>query len=674
MNFKKSAFILSLLFSFSMLQAQKFELGKVSIAELQEKVHPKDTAAVAAVLFEIGRNFFEYNQTSGFSMVREVKTRIKIYKKEGFNDWANRKIRYYLDGNSKESVTISDALTYNLVDGKIEKTKLKSDGEFDETINKYWGQKKIAFPNVKEGSVIEYQYVTRSHRVGSPKDWYFQTSIPINYSEYKTIVPEYFIYNSNLRGFIAPKVTVEKSLKQVNVLTKEKEGGSMYYQPKTTVSYDKFEYLETRTTYLAENMPAMKEEAYVNNVDNYSTSLVQELSMIKYPDKPLEAFSTDWKSVVKTIYDFDDFGQELEKTGYFEDDLKGVIAGLTTPEEKIDALLKYVKATVKWDGYYRYYCSDGVKQAYKNKIGNSAEINLMLTAMLRYAGLTANPVLLSTRSNGIAIFPNLNAFNYIISAVETPTGMTLLDAADEFSTPNILPFRDLNWVGRLIRKDGTSEEVDLMPKTASVVSVSMNYSVDANGEVSGKLRRQSAGHKAMLFRQDVKDMKEDAYLEKLENDNKKIEINEYTRTNEKDLKLPVIENLSFKGANFSELIGGKIYIKPMLSFGDEQNPFKQETREYPVDYGFPFVEKHMINIQIPEGYKVESMPATTTLSMIENLGSFKFIINSTGNSIQMSVTSQINTAIISSEYYAVLKDYYQKIVEKQNEKIVLVKI
>jgi hypothetical protein len=39
----------------------------------------------------------------------------------------------------------------------------------------------------------------------------------------------------------------------------------------------------------------------------------------------------------------------------------------------------------------------------------------------------------------------------------------LLDASDIFN-PNVLPFRALNWTGRLIRNDGTSDVVDLMPK------------------------------------------------------------------------------------------------------------------------------------------------------------------------------------------------------------------
>ena len=78
--------------------------------------------------------------------------------------------------------------------------------------------------------------------------------------------------------------------------------------------------------------------------------------------------------------------------------------------------------------------------------------------------------------------------------------MILLDATSKFSTPNVLPFRDLNWLGRLIRKDGTSEEVDLMPKKASNENVTMVYSVDVTGKITGKLRKQRTNHNAMSFK------------------------------------------------------------------------------------------------------------------------------------------------------------------------------
>lgn len=668
MKCNQLAIILFFTLFFFKTGAQEFKLGKVSIEELQQKVHPKDTTAVAAILFKSGETSFEYSNDAGFTVVTKVALRIKIYKKEGY-DWANQEVNFRI-GSSKENVDFSDAATYNLIAGKIEKTKLKSEGEFQENINRYWDKKKITMPNVKEGSVIEYRYTIKSSNVGELRDWNFQTSIPVNYSEYKTYIPEYFIYNSHLKGFITPKIISEKNKRQIFLNKKEKECDICPSLNTNT----KFDYIETKTTYLAENLPAIKEEAFVNNVDNYAASLEQELSMTHYPNDPIKTFSSDWNAVVKTIYEYVDFGPELNKTGYFEEDIKTVIAGLSTPEEKISALLNYVKNTVKWNDYYGYSCNDGVKKAYKDKTGNVAEINLMLTAMLRYAGLTANPVLVSTRSNGIAVFPNRTAFNYVIAAVETSKGLVLLDASDAFSTPNVLPFRALNWVGRLIRKDGTSEEVDLTPKFVSNNTVMMNYTIDSNGQVSGKLRQQKTDHNAMLFRKNIYNLKEDAYLEKLENDYEKIEIKEYSRANEKELGLPVTETFSFSGTNLCEVIGGKIYINPMLFLTQEKNPFKQENREYPIDYGFPFLDKYSINIQIPDGYKVETLPSPVVLNMQDNLGIFKFMTNLTETTIQVVLTHQINTPIISSEYYSMLKEYYQGIITKENEKIVLTKI
>ncbi len=616
--------------------SQNFELGKVTISELQEKRHPKDTTANAAILFKTGSVYFE-----GLTTITRVKTKIKIYKKEGL-EWANEEILHYING---ETVFFSNAMTYNLVDGKIEKTKLKKDGEFDQNINKYFGQKKIVMPNVREGAIVEYEYIIRSGNFGSLRDWYFQYSIPVNYSEYKVKIPYFLTFNKRTKGFVYPKISSEPT-------------------------YDR----ETSEVYKLDNVPSMKEESYVNNINNYRAGVSYELALVNLPGYVYKSFSTDWNAVTKTIYEDSDFGSELNKTSYFEEDLKPVLQGLNTNEDKIAAIFNFVKSTVKWNNYTGYSCNDGVKKAYKEKTGNVAEINLMLTAMLRFAGLNANPVLLSTRDNGIALFPSRAAFNHVIAAVETPEGNILLDATEKYSGVNVLPLRDSNWIGRLIRKDGTSEEVDLMSKKLSNDIVTMNYSVDSKGLVSGKLRRQLTDHNALEYRQNVENVKEETYLEKLENEKDKIEIKDYLRANEKDIKLPVSETFSYTGNNLTEVIGGKMYINPMLFYARHENPFKQEVREYPVDFGFPYMDKYVINIQIPEGYKIESLPASAIFSMQDDLGMFKFMTSSSGNTINVVVIHQINTPIISSEYYEMLKEFYQKEVDKQNEKIVLVKI
>lgn len=214
MTLKYTLIVWLAVFTTATASAQKFELGKVTLAELEEKEHPKDPSASAAVLFSKGEVRFDYTQSDGFTMNTQVRMRIKIYKKEGY-EWATKKVWYRLMSNVRENVRFSDAVTYNVADGKIVKTKLRDDGEFDEKLNKYVGQKKITMPAVKEGSVIEFEYTIKSPIIGTIRDWDFQSEIPVNYSEFKTYVPEYFIYNTNMKGFIAPKTAVEKMDKAI---------------------------------------------------------------------------------------------------------------------------------------------------------------------------------------------------------------------------------------------------------------------------------------------------------------------------------------------------------------------------------------------------------------------------------------------------------------------------
>ncbi len=669
---KQTLFLLLFLCQCISTFAQKHELGNVTIEELKEKIYPKDSSAVAAVIFKKGDVGYVFTNEDGFTMITVVKTKIKIYKKEGYN-FANELIEYYIGGTTKEGVSFDNAITYNLIDGKIEKTKLKKESEFDENVNKYWNKKKITMPNVKVGSVIEFQYTIRSKRFQELRDWYFQSQIPVSYSELTTTVPEFYVYKSNQKGFIFPTVITEKKRKIVHLATMERNNNGGTRGLGNTFVEDDFEYEETRTNFIAQNLPAMKEESYVNNINNYMSCVSHELNYIAFPNKPLKTYSTDWEAVTKNIYDEGDFSSELNKTGYFDTEVNTIIAGLNSPQEKIVAISNFVKSKVKWNKYYGIFCNNGVKKAYSDNVGNVAEVNLILTSMLRYAGLTANPVLVSTRSNGVAFFPSISAFNYVICAVETQEGLVLLDATDAFSIPNILPIRDLNWKGRMIRNDGTSEEVDLMPKLVSKEAANVGYQLNADGTINGKIKKQYSDYLAESFRNKYNLVKEEKYLEDLES-TENIDINEYVRENQEILDKPIVESFSFSDKKSCEIIAEKLYFSPLLFLVLSENPFKQEVREYPIDFSFPIAKRYNVLIDLPEGYVVETLPTSMNIATVENIGSFKYIIAKTGGKIQVSVTFEINQAIVGSDYYEIVKNFFKQLIDKQNEKIVLKKI
>lgn len=645
-KFGKLLFLMLLMQNF-MVVAQDYKLGKVTVDELKEKNHPKDTSARAAILHKKQNVFFQTDGQGYWQIVTETEVKIKIYKKEGY-DLANIQEVYY-DFGKGEKVSFTNVITYNLINNQIETTKLKSDGEFKENYNKYYSIKKISLPNVKEGSIIEYKITKQSYNLTELVDYYFQYDIPVNYIELKVTNPEFFVYNKMVTGYLQPTVNDQMLTLSSN------------------------NYKSYRTTLTLKDAPALKDERYVNNINNYRSRIHFELSSKRNKNGGIDDLSTDWPSVTKKIYEEDNFGKELQKMGYFEDEIDAVIKGVTNRNEKIMKIFNYVKQRMNWNEYNSLFCDVGVKEAFKNKTGNAAEINLMLTAMLRYAGVEANPVILSTRSNGIAFLPSRTAFNYVVCGVEYDNRISMFDATSKYSMSNIMPARTLNWVGRVIRKNGTSNEIDLMVDVISKNSTNVFATLQTNGELNGKLREVNTEYAAYMYREDQGKYSKETVINNLERKYKGIEVDGLKVMNVEDLYQPIQVEYEFNHNNVVEIIGSKMYFSPFLFLNYTENPFTQEKREYPIDFLYPRQDKYTFTITIPEGYEIESLPKATNLSIIDDLGAFKFNCLGTGNKIQVSATFDLNQSTILPQYYVTLKDFFKRMLEVQNDKIVLKK-
>jgi hypothetical protein len=282
--------------------------------------------------------------------------------------------------------------------------------------------------------------------------------------------------------------------------------------------------------------------------------------------------------------------------------------------------------------------------------------------------------LVSTRSNGISVFPNRGAYNYVIAGIELDKEIILLDATTKNAMPNILPIEVLNWKGRIIRENKTSSEVDLMPKVNSKETITVLANMDENGKVSGKIRDQYFDYNGYLFRENNLSKSKDSYLESMEKRYPGLVVGAYVVTNEKELTKPIVETIDFTNDNVSERIGDKIYFNPMLHFATKVNPFKQEKRDYPLDFAFPYQDKYSITINIPEGYAIESLPKPLAIGMEQNIANFIYNIVANGNQIQLAATVEINYSTIAPNQYASLKMYYKEMIDKQNEKVVLKKL
>jgi hypothetical protein len=595
--------------------------------------------------------------------------RIKIYNKDGF-EWANHYIPLYKGGGDREKVTGLKAYTYNLENGKIEDTKLRKDGIFREKRSEFVTVEKLTMPDIKEGCIVEFKYKMISPYLGNVNEINFQYDVPVNKIDVGFQSPEYFIYKKHYKGYfrINPKETSKNGKITLNSKSKSWDGG------RTEFNQDNIDFTYNITKYDLKEVPALKEESFVSNKENYRSTVKFELSQIEMPNSIPKYLAQSWDDVVKTIYQSESFGGQLAKESYFKSDIDALTAGESDEFRKAAMIYNYVRNNIKWNGNYGKYTDLGVRKAFKEKTGNVADMNLMLTAMLRYAGVNANPVILSTRQHGIKMFPTLNGFNYVICAIEVEDAVVLLDATNYYGEPNVLPMRALNWSGRLIRKEGSWSQISLMPQKAALRSTSLSVSLDENGDIEGKQRTQFTSHNALFFREAYAKADEDDYLETLENSIGDIEIDEHSVKNIGKIGKPVLESYSFTKESQAEVIGDKLYFSPLFFLATSDNIFKAEERVYPVDFAYPWKRKIMMNIKIPAGYEIESLPEAAAVRLPDNLGVYSFNISKTPTGMSVVMSKEINVPVVTPDKYSALREFYKMLVEKEKEKVVLKKI
>ncbi|MDH5610638.1 MAG: DUF3857 domain-containing protein, partial [Cyclobacteriaceae bacterium] len=432
------------------------KFGQVPDEDVMMTVYAEDSSAEAVILGDYGVAYFTYLQSSGFMLKFERHTIIKILTKDGYK-WADHEVGLYHNNGNNENFSGLKGFTYNYEDGKVVKTKLEKASVFREERNEYWDLQKFTMPDVKEGSVIEYTYSISSDFDFNLRSWQFQYDIPVRWSEYRTDVPEYFQYRKvtqGYHGFVINENTQKSGSLSITSVTRTGGNGkpiSSSYQSNNV------HYVEYSHRLAAQNVPAMRPEAFVASIDNYVQKIDYELQSIKFPNSRLQEYRTTWAKLNEEFDEHINFGQQLNNVFFLRNEIEAIGLSAKSDEEKIMLAFQLVRKNVAWNGYYSKYVTSGLKQAYDDKAGTVADINLLLTAILRKLELKADPVLVSTRQNGLVRenFPISSQFNYVICAVNMGEGGTvLLDATDRVIPIGYLPERCLNDKGWRVSKDG----------------------------------------------------------------------------------------------------------------------------------------------------------------------------------------------------------------------------
>jgi len=293
--------------------------------------------------------------------------------------------------------------------------------------------------------------------------------------------------------------------------------------------------------------------------------------------------------------------------------------------------------------------------------------------MLEKAEINVSPVLLSTRDHGFVReqMPVSSQFNYVVCLVQLGDKSVLLDATDKFLPIGMLPERCLNGNGFVVSKDGF-RWVSLQPTTKTKTIYSTDLKLAESGELSGSLKVDMTGYNSADARRLFLTKGEKDYLKTFtEGHSWSLPKSEFQNVNE--IQLPFKETHEIVINEHITDAGNTIYLSPFILTKVDENPFKQEKRNYPVDFGHATDEMYLAKITIPEGYAVDELPKSKMLLLPENGAKYIYNVAQTGNTINITSSLSINKSIFTQIEYPNLREFYSQIVAKHAEQIVLKK-
>ena len=633
------------------IRAQIKKLGDISNLEFSSHNTKYDSTMPAIILFEYGYADFD----SDVSAYLNYHKRMLILNDEGL-EYANVEIP--INKEFKQEVFEIKASSYRLSEsGAISETKLNRKEIITEKFNDDITLKKFSIPGVNSGTILEYSY---RKKMGNPfmlPDWEFHDYLPVQWSEYKMQIPVGLQYKMIFKGNDSLEVyEVNKSL--VSTVSNRNQGSYIFRMVK-------------------KDLPPVEDLPYMINRDDYISEVITQLQNISLPNYRFQKFFKDWDALAKELNDRGDFGKQ-RLNGEMKEVVDNLISGKITELEKARSIYQYVASNLEWDGMHRILTEKGIRDAFNTNIGNTGDINHLLIEMLRYADIKASPGLLSTRSNGSVLtdFALINQFNMVLAVVEIENRAFVMDASSgnrSFKSPHPkILYRKVF----VIREDDSFGWLQSTPMDKNNERISLTYSVSESPTVNVKYQGRLMGEFAERLRSEVNLSELDEYWENEFNDIQEIRVDSSSFDNLENMgeQISFQTSLSIPSESVFDVNENLIYLKPFLFLALQENPFKAEDREFPIEINYPYKRQYVTSLTIPEGYVIEEIPKNTQIRLPNNTGYYRFMVSQQGD--KLTLVSDIN---IASTYYGVddysmVKDLFQKVVDSQSFTVVLEKI
>ncbi|NQV49524.1 MAG: DUF3857 domain-containing protein [Candidatus Marinimicrobia bacterium] len=592
---------------------------------LQRMTSPYENSADAVIMFDLEKVYVDKQE---WDVIREHHVRIQIFTEAG-KEYANIRIPFWNDdrvSNIKAQTILPDGRRIPLQQADI----------FEEGDEETWLYKVFTLPGVEEHCIIEYQYKYNDNSIAVLQPKYFQSRLYTEYCEFSMTLPQGFEYTALPRNtpdnYSAPEAT--------EILTPDR---------KTLKKY----------TWVVHDLEPIKDEPYMYNREDHLFSIL--IQMVSYRDQFNNiTFIKEWEDMNDLI--LEEYDPYMGSSGLLKKLLTEVVPSDSTTGVEARDLFLFVRDKITLSEF-KHFWPDPMYNVIKAKTANRVEKNLLLMALLRQAGFTADPVLISRRSNGkiSTLAPALADFNHLIVQLQQGGKSTLLDASSAYSTFELMPADNYSGIGLLVAEGEAllvSFPMDPAPSTRDVLTT---CKLDESGSLKGSFQIRSTAQFAYSLRRDFADAKDEmtfAYDDIVDHIPGIIVDSVRFDMNMDDMRKPVELMIYFQIPDYFSPAENLTYLTTCFYQGFRANRLVSEKRHHPIEFNSTFRIKEIVNMELPDGFEVIESPEYCGIT---GPGiTFQKVVKPQGGWVQISWNHQLNKLFQPPNQYEALRDFYSE--------------
>ncbi len=431
----------------------------------------------------------------------------------------------------------------------------------------------------------------------------------------------------------------------------------------------------TTYTWEVKNMKAIESESFQPAWREVTTSVF--LAPAQFQIGGYTGDMRTWQDLGKFITSLNKGRDQLPEN--VKQDIHKLTDNISDIHEKVRLLYEYLQKNTR---YISIQLGIGSWQPFEAKVvatkryGDCKALSNYMVSILKEAGVPSNYVLISAGAGRKGLWEDFPApyFNHAIMCVPTPKDTIWLECTSQTESAGYMGSFTGNRKALLIAYDGghvvktpgySMNDNLQVRKISAKVDEAGNLEADVHTKFVGI--QQELQH--ILIHEATKEQREKYFNRTLNLPTYKVDKIDYK---EEKKSIPVIdEDIHVTSLNYAATTGKRLFIKPNLFNRQDIKLNTDKERKFDIQFNYSFSDIDSIEVSIPEGFAVESVPKDVSFN--NKFGAYSIEFKIDNNKIFVVRTNSRNEGLFPASEYKLLAKYFDDIHKADFSQIVFVK-